>query len=171
MGDVLSKEARRAIEAFPEERVQRIPRGVTWEFSAPHDWHSQNVRMNAAYRRQMKFALRPHQNRRREEARARWAALVETGMSISEMSAQLGVRRDTVRDALKRYDLTPLKADPAREKRKSPNPLRERLVVSAHEGGATITEAARLAGCSYEQVRTVSRRIGLVWTTGRQRNG
>ena len=165
MGDVLSKEARAAIAAYPEERVQRIPRGVTWEFSAPqqNDWHSQNARRSAAYRRREKFVLMGYQNRRREEARSRWTALVETGMSISEMAAQLGIRRDTVRDALKRYDLTPLKADPYPDRKKSRNPGRERLVIAAHEGGATITEAARLVGCTYEQVRTVSRRIGLVW--------
>lgn len=111
MCDQLTAEERAAIAAFPPERVQRIPRGVSGEAtfmydplangqlrsSKPIGWHEQIKSEHLAAKR-----ARYHSHRRaaRHKRRREVAEMHQQGMTLDQMAAHLDVAVSTIRDDL-----------------------------------------------------------------------
>ena len=94
MRDIIDPDMRSAIDRFPENQVQIIPRGVSGipdEF-LPTSWGN---------RKGIPAALR----RKHSRTRARYRRCVEAGMNIKEIAEVTGRAENTVYQCLRRMHL------------------------------------------------------------------
>lgn len=157
-----------AVDRYPEELIQRIPRGVSaFDYTKPMSWKTQSQRTM-----QLRDAQAARAAAQRKAAVALLQKLLDRGLTNAQMARALGVTASTISKRLAYYKM---RRDPSQLTSKQVAHRRKLAHLrQCYDAGMQLTAAARLIGCSYRMAKTYSAEIGLLWRVhpnGRKRDG
>jgi hypothetical protein len=167
MPDIITAAERRLIDSFPEERVQRIPRGAT-AFEAFYcqktgylRWKTDDRRPGATLRKMWRRGplVAPEIKSRRERVRE----LHAKGLTVPDIASILDASEMAIRKDLQRLGLRVNRMPPSRHGWPIPEvQARRDRVAEMFHAGATDAHIAEVLGMTVDLVRNDRRQRGLL---------